>query len=88
MWFHTPVQRTIAWAVGILAVMAATAGFSGRKALRLINAALGGWLVISALLLPHAKAATFWNHLMVGAALAFFGMMSRLSEIRSRQASV
>jgi hypothetical protein len=89
MWPHTPAQRTNAWVVGMLAVTAALAGLTGRKAGRLINAALGAWLIISAILLPRLSPATFWNHLLVGAALALFAMVSHLPELRrGQQASV
>lgn len=88
LWPHTPVERTNAWVVGMLAVTAALVGLSGRKVGRLVNGALGGWLVISAIMLPRLTPATFWNHLAVGAALAFFAMVARLPDIRSRRASV
>jgi len=88
MWPHTPAQRTNAWVVGMLVVTAALAGLTGRKAGRMVNAALGAWLIISAILLPRMMPATFWNHLIVGAALAFFAMVSNLAELRRRQASV
>jgi hypothetical protein len=80
LWPHTPVERTNAWVVGMLAVTAALVGLSGRT--------LGGWLVVSAILLPRFTAATFWNHLLVGVALAFFAMVARLPDIRDRRASV
>ena len=88
LWPHTPVERTNAWVGGMMAVTAALVGLSGRKIGRLVNGALGGWLIVSALLLPRFTAATFWNHLLVGAALAFFAMVARLPDIRSRRASV
>jgi len=88
LWPHTSAERANAWIVGMLAVTAALAGLAGRKAGRLVNAALGGWLIVSALLLPRMRPATFWNNLIVGAALAFFAMVSHLPELRGRQASV
>ena len=88
MWPHPPDQRTNAWVVGLLAVTAALAGLSGKKAGRMINAVLGGWLILSAILLPRMTRATFWNHVLVGAALAFVAMAAHIPDLRRRQASV
>lgn len=88
LWPHMPAQRASAWVIGMIVVTAALAGLSGLRAGRLVNAALGAWLIISALLLPQTRPATFWNHILVGAALAFVAMASRLSDLRGRRASV
>jgi len=88
LWLHSPAQRVRAWTVGILVVGAALAGLAGLKAGRLVNAALGGYLIVSALFLPRTLSATFWNHLLVGFALALFAFTSRLTELRGRRADV
>jgi hypothetical protein len=88
LWPHTPTQSMNAWVVGMLAVTAALLGLSGRIVGRLVNAVLGAWLIVSALLLPRVSVATFWNHLLVGAGLAFFAMLARLPDVRGRRASV
>lgn len=68
--------------------MVPIAGLAGMKSGRLVNVVLGAWLIVSALLLPRIRPATFWNHLLVGFALALFALTSRLSELRSRRADV
>ena len=88
LWPHTSTQRTNAWVVGMLVVSAAVVGVTGRIVGRLVNATLGAWLILSAILLPRTSPATFWNHLLVGAAVAFFAMLARLSDLRSRRASL
>ena len=86
LWLHSPAQRATALIVGSLAVSAALAGLAGFKWGRLVNAALGGWLIVSALLLRRVQLATFWNHLLVGFALALFALTRHLTDLRRRPA--
>jgi hypothetical protein len=88
VWPHTPAQRVNAWVVGVLAVTAALIALRGKKLGRYVNAALGGWLILTALLLPRMTQATFWNHLLVGAAMAFFALVADLGALRQRRADV
>src|SRR3982750_541792 len=87
-WPHTPFERANAWISGIVAVTAALVGLRHTKMGRHVNAAIGAWLIVSAVLMPAIRAATFWNHLLVGFALAFFAMGSSLSSLRRRTADV
>jgi hypothetical protein len=85
LWPHTPAQRMNAWVVGIAAVTAGLAGLGPSKFGRYVNAALGGWLVAAAVFLPHIRAATFWNHLLVGLALVLFASASSLADLTARR---
>ena len=88
LWPHTPFDRTNAWVTGIIAVTAALLGLRNTNVGRYLNAIVGAWLILSALLMPKARVATFWNHLLVGFALALFAMVSSLSTFRGRPADV
>ena len=87
-WPHTPFERANAWISGIVAVTAALVGLRHTKVGRYVNAAIGAWLIVSSLLMPAIRPATFWNHMIVGFALAFFAMSSTLSSTRLRSADV
>src|SRR4051794_27102433 len=87
-WPHTPFERANAWISGIIAVTAALVGLRHTKIGRYVNAAIGAWLIVSAVLMPGIRAATFWNHLIVGFALAFFAMASSLPAVRARRADI
>lgn len=85
LWAHTPAQRMNAWVVGIAAVTAGLAGLGPSMVGRYVNAALGGWLVAAALFLPHLRAATFWNHLLVGIGLVTFAAAPNLGALRGHR---
>jgi hypothetical protein len=88
LWPQPLQQRIAGWSVGIMVVTAALLGFAGLKIGRYVNAVLGAWLILSAILRPNLSPATFWNHLIVGAALALFGLASSLHALREREADV
>jgi hypothetical protein len=81
----TPPQRWIGWVVGALAVVGALLGRSGGKRGRYLNAALGGWLILFAILLPRAHAATFWNDLLVGFAMVLLALVTNTGDLRRRK---
>jgi hypothetical protein len=76
LWPHAPAQRLTGWIVGTAAVTGAMAGLMSRTWGRYVNAALGGWLLVSGLFLPRLRPATFWNDMLVGFGLVLFSMMS------------
>ena len=85
LWEHGTSQFYNALIVGTVAVTAALAGLrSGSSWGRHVNAALGGWLLISALLMEGTRSATFWNHIFVGLGLAFYGLAPSFASIRQR----
>ena len=86
LWPHTPAQLHNAWVVGIIVVTAGLIGISGVHWPRHVNAACGGWLIVSALFLSRGGGATFWNHVIVGFALAVFGMSPSIRDFRRRAA--
>jgi hypothetical protein len=88
VWPHTRFERANAWICGIVAVTAALVGLRNTKVGRYVNAVVGAWLIVSALLMSRIRFATFWNHLIVGFALALFAMVSSLSTFRRRQADI
>jgi len=88
LWPHTAAQRATGWTVGLLAVTAALAGLSGYKWGRSVNAALGGWLIVSAILLPRLRAATLWTELVVGFGLVFLATLPSFSVLRHRPRGV
>lgn len=88
LWPHTRFERTNAWVSGIVAVTAALVGLRSFKVGRYVNALVGAWLIVSALFMAKATPGTFWNHLVVGFALALFAMVPSLSSFRTRRADV
>ena len=88
LWPHTAAQRLTGWAVGLLAVTASLAGLSGYRWGRSLNAALGGWLIVSAILLPRVQLATFVTELVVGFGLVFLSMLPSFSVLRHRRTDV
>src|SRR4051812_11733124 len=83
LWPHTAFERTNAWVSGIVAVTAALVGLRRVNVGRYVNALVGAWLIVSALFMRKATPGTFWNHLLVGFALALFAMVSSLSSFRT-----
>lgn len=86
LWPDTMAQRVTGWVIGALAVTAALAGLEGGKRGRRLNAALGGWLVVSALFVPRMRAATLWTDLIVGLGLIVFATAFPLGSLRRRRA--
>jgi hypothetical protein len=68
--------------VGMLAVTAAVARYAGVRWAGKFNALLGGWLIVSALLMPRVGMTTFWNHVAVGFCFVLFGLTSSLRHLR------
>jgi hypothetical protein len=88
LWPHTHFERSNAWVCGIVAVTSALLGLRAVRVGRYVNALVGAWLIVSALFMRRSMGATFWNHLLVGFALALFAMLPSLSSFRTRRADV
>ncbi|HVX94792.1 MAG TPA: hypothetical protein VHK47_07780 [Polyangia bacterium] len=73
-WFHSLFQRANAWVSGMVVVTAAVSGLGGDRSARYVNAAVGGWLIISAILPVGQSPPTFWNQLVCGFLLAVFAL--------------
>ena len=71
-------------------VLAAKAAASGAGTALAYSAGCGAPMICGTTMrtMPMETAATFWNHLLVGALLAFFAMVARLPDLRSRRANV
>ena len=82
LWPHGAMQSLNAEIVGMLAVTAAVARYTGVRWAGRFNALLGGWLIISALLMPRVGMTTFWNHLAIGFCFVLFGLTSSLHHLR------
>ena len=85
LWNQTPAQRWNSWVVGALAVTAALAGMSGVRWGRYLNVALGGWLILVAILLGHRRVVVFWNDLLVGFVMVLFALVATPSDLRRRR---
>jgi formate hydrogenlyase subunit 4 len=85
LWPHSRPQTITATVVGMLVVTAALAGLGGVRWARLVSAGAGGWLLLSALLLPIVSTATFWNHVVVGLAVGALGVSQDLRTFRHRR---
>ena len=88
LWPHTPFHQTNAWVVGMVVVTLAMLGLTGVAWARYANAAIGGWLILSAALVPGIDTGTFWNHVLSGFALALFGLAPSLRDLRARRPPV
>jgi hypothetical protein len=84
LWEHTSRQFHNAWVVGVVVVTAALAGLGGARWGRVVNGVLGGWLIVTALMWNPGADPTFWNHAIVGAALALFASAPSLRAVRDR----
>jgi hypothetical protein len=82
LWPHSRFQALNAWVVGALAVTAALAATRGLGWARYLNAALGGWLIVSAILPLGQPPATLWNHVAAGFLLVLFSMLGNLRDIK------
>jgi hypothetical protein len=83
LWRHQPAQLYSAWLTGIVVVTMAVLGLSGVRWARLVNMAAGGWLLITNILW-RTDSWTFWNHFIVGLALAVLGAAPSLTNLRRR----
>jgi len=87
LWRHTMTQRWNAWVVGFVAVTDVLVALSGEKLGRYLNAALGAWLIVSALFLPRVRAATMWNGILVGFAMVLIALSSTARDLRRHGAA-
>jgi hypothetical protein len=85
LWPHRPLHFHSAWFVGTIAVSMALWAMAGARWARLVNVALGGWLIVSVILTSTYSAATLWTHLLVGFGLALFGVSPSLRAVRDRE---
>jgi len=80
-WPHANASFTNTWIMGIV-----IGGFSllamASPAARWVNVAAGAWVFIAAFALPKLSAATFWNNLIVGVAVAFFALVPNMRTTR------
>jgi hypothetical protein len=88
LWPQPFQHRVFAWSLGIMVVTAALLAAGGVKLGRYLNAIFGAWLILSSILRPGLDRPTFWNHLLVGAALVLFSMTASLRGLRRRAADV
>jgi hypothetical protein len=82
MWSHTAIQRVNAWVVGMVVVTLAMADWSQRVWARQLIAAMGAWLIVSALFLSPTGIATFWNHVVVGFGMVLSGLTPLQRRVR------
>jgi hypothetical protein len=88
LWDHSVLQFHNAWVVGTLVVTAALAGLTGAQWGRFLNAALGGWLIATALTWSRGgDFATFWNHALVGMTVALFAFAPSWRAVRRRESA-
>jgi hypothetical protein len=88
LWPQPLQQRVTNWSIGIMVVTAALLGLAGVKLGRYVNAVLGAWLILASILRTGLSPATFWNQLLVGAALVLFGLAPSLHALREGEADV
>jgi hypothetical protein len=84
LWPQPFQQRVFSWSIGIMVVTAALLGAAGVKLGRYLNAIFGAWLILSSILRPGLDRVTFWNYLLVGAALVLFALTASLHGLRRR----
>ena len=83
LWSHRLEQLHNAWGTGLVVITAAMWGLGGAAWARFINMLAGAWLLITSLMWP-SRPATFWNHVLVGLALALLGAAPSLTALRGR----
>lgn len=70
------VAFTNTWIMGVVIVGFALLEMAAPLA-RWVNALAGAWVFIAALVIPHVSIASFWNDLIVGAAVAILSLPTR-----------
>lgn len=79
---RTGAAFTNAWIMGVViagfALLAMVAPIA-----RWVNALAGAWVFIAAFVVPHASVASFWNDLIVGAAVALLALVPTMQEGRT-----
>jgi hypothetical protein len=84
LWPHVAAQFNNAWAAGVLVVTFALAGLGHKSWARYLNAALGGWLLFSTIILRPASLGTIVNHVVCGIALVFLASIPTTPASRAR----
>ncbi len=79
------VPRWVGWVAGALAVTNALVGLSGTRRGRSLNAALGAWMILFAILLPRVRPIVFWNDLLIGFAIALLALVKTTPDLRQRR---
>jgi hypothetical protein len=74
LWQHGDAQEANTWVIGMLMLVAVLVALHEPR-VRFLNTALGAWLVASAWALPHDRAATRWNAVIVGALVVALSLL-------------
>jgi hypothetical protein len=85
---RSPASFANAWLVGVVAGVAALAGFRSARA-RFVDTALSAWLLAAAFLLPRASGLAFWNDVIVAVLLLATSLVPGtmyLTHLESRRA--
>jgi hypothetical protein len=85
---RSPGSFANAWLVGVVAGVAALAGFRSARA-RFVDTALSAWLLAAAFLLPRASGLAFWNDVIVAVLLLATSLVPGtmyLAHLESRRA--
>jgi hypothetical protein len=78
LWRHSPAQFSNAWIVGAAIMAFALIGLRLPALGQYTNLALGAWLVLSSVFLPHFSAVTQVNHIFAGMAVMVLSMLPSL----------
>jgi hypothetical protein len=84
LWKHSPAQFTNTWLMGVITVIVALVATS-MPAARYVNTAVGIWLIISGFALPHYRAGTVWNNVLVGIAIGLLSLVGSRADLTTRK---
>lgn len=87
VWPHTPAQSANVALVGLFVALTALSAWTTgpRLRLRLINAALGAWLLVSIVAFPTRSVATNINDAIVGVLVFLFALIPQPSYIAAQE---
>jgi hypothetical protein len=77
VWRELRLQAVNMAVCGVLSVGFALTGLMTGWPTRLFNVVVGCWLMLSAVVFPHATVASAWNQGIVGYVLTAFGFIPR-----------
>jgi hypothetical protein len=82
-WPHTTAQSTNNFAVAVATSVIALIAL-GAPAVRYVNLAVAGWLIVSAFVLPTLSLATRWNSVTVGLVVGLLSLVRAAPSGRGR----
>lgn len=76
LWTHSSAQFTNTWVIGLIVASSAALALA-TPAFRYVNTVAGGWLMLSAFLLPRLSMGTLWHNFIAGLVILALSLVGR-----------